>query len=320
MLLRMMYQIAIFFFFVICLNSNSLAQNALVKINIFGKIPTIDSVYFSLTPKDSLPNFQKIVVPNNPMILRLTIGKEYVCRVEGKASVEEESRSFSKNINLLKAKIDEVFEVNFQFHVEHFSSDYINFLTNSTQIINPSREVLKVYTKVMKEDFLAYVLISGHTDTREKTPKQLSLKRAEWVRDELMKAGINPIRMRIESYGKDSPMVPDKVDGKWDKNNMALNRRVQMQLLRGGTAVYYVANLSINPKTSDIRVFQIEPDGQQYDLGKNAFIVFENKLIFELLKGYCYKFFYQTEKGEEKTWYLDLTVADLPNTVVEEIK
>jgi len=312
----------IFLLFVIYLNNNILAQNALIRISIGGKIPNADSVFFSLTPKDSLPNFQKIVVPDTLIILRLPIGKEYVCKVEGKASDKSEHGSFSENINLLKAKTDEVFDVNFQFYAGCWGWDNINFFTNSIQIKQYSREVLEAYKEFMYNYFLVYAEISGHTDATEKNPKQLSLKRAEWVRNELIKAGINPLRISVKGYGKDYPTVPDKVDGKWDKGNMLLNRRVQMRLLRVGTAVYYVANLptSINLKASNIGVFQIAADGQQYYLGKNAFIIFENKLIFELLKGYCYKFFYQTEKGEENSWHLDLTVADLPNTVVAEIK
>jgi outer membrane protein OmpA-like peptidoglycan-associated protein len=317
---RPMKKILLFFTF-FCLNEQVFAQNALVKVNIWGKIPNADSVYFSLTPKDSLPSFQKIVVPNNPMILSVPIGKEYVCKVDER-ELDSYTENFSENINLQTAKTDDVFEVSFQFYAGSSDWDNINFLKNSLKTDIRSKEVLRIYQQFLEEYHLEYVELYGHADATEKNPKQLSLKRAEWVRSELIKAGINPLRIiQVKGFGKDNPTVPNKVEGKWDKGNMALNRRVQMRAMRVGTVINYVVNFPtvINSGATNVKAFQVVANGQQYYLGKNSFLVFQNKLLFELLKGYCYKFSYQTEKGEEKTWDLDLTGENLPNTVVEEI-
>lgn len=70
------------------------------------------------------------------------------------------------------------------------------------------------------------ITIAGHTDSigSDEYNKQLSLARAQSVRDYLRRRGIDASRMKTEGYGKTRPMAPNESD-----EGRALNRRVEIE-------------------------------------------------------------------------------------------
>ncbi|MFY7788865.1 MAG: OmpA family protein, partial [Thermoflexibacteraceae bacterium] len=60
----------------------------------------------------------------------------------------------------------------------------------------------------------------------------LSERRAAAAKQYLIKQGIAEARITSKGYGETAPTVPNMMDGKPDKNNRALNRRVQFKAMR----------------------------------------------------------------------------------------
>ncbi len=64
------------------------------------------------------------------------------------------------------------------------------------------------------------IVVEGHTDERGTTEYNLALgqKRAEGVKDFLVRIGVGQERMRTVSFGKEMPAVPGHDEGAWAKN------------------------------------------------------------------------------------------------------
>ena len=78
------------------------------------------------------------------------------------------------------------------------------------------------------------VEIQGHTDSKGKKSfnKKLSQKRAESVKNYLVKKGINPERVKAVGYGEDQPIAKNtNADGSDNEEGRALNRRIELKIL-----------------------------------------------------------------------------------------
>lgn len=84
----------------------------------------------------------------------------------------------------------------------------------------------------MKEDSTLKLQITGHTDDRgsEEFNLELSMKRANAVRDYLISKGVSAENISVAAKGKNEP-----VNGNSDNNQRALNRRVEFSLVSIGT-------------------------------------------------------------------------------------
>ncbi len=69
----------------------------------------------------------------------------------------------------------------------------------------------------------ARLVIEGHCDERGTTDYNLALgqKRADVVKDYLVKAGVSEKRIKAMSYGKEVPLDPGHGEGAWAKNRRA---------------------------------------------------------------------------------------------------
>ena len=76
------------------------------------------------------------------------------------------------------------------------------------------------------------VTIGGYTDAigSANYNKKLGMKRAEYVRDILLKDGIVAERIEVISYGESQPAAPNRKNGKDNPEGRALNRRVEIIL------------------------------------------------------------------------------------------
>ncbi len=91
-----------------------------------------------------------------------------------------------------------------------------------------SMEALQDALRILKQNPSLKVVIEGHTDSvgKKRANYYLSLRRARWVRDYLVKHGISPERLRIKGYGETRPIGDNRtVSGR------ALNRRVEIKPL-----------------------------------------------------------------------------------------
>ena len=102
----------------------------------------------------------------------------------------------------------------------------IHFRSGST-VIRPSSKplLIKIADFMLKYPFTSFT-IGGHTDSlgSEEYNKQVSLGRAEAIKDFLVKAGVNPKRLKTVGYGFSKPKFLNK--NTWGKTQ--LNRRVEI--------------------------------------------------------------------------------------------
>jgi len=87
--------------------------------------------------------------------------------------------------------------------------------------------VLDEAVRTLKEEGTVAVIVAGHTDSvgSDKYNMKLSLRRANAVRDYLVKQGIPASRIRTEGLGETEPVASnDTADGR------AQNRRVELHV------------------------------------------------------------------------------------------
>jgi OmpA-OmpF porin, OOP family len=104
-----------------------------------------------------------------------------------------------------------------------FEFDRLNFETDSAVIRADSRDQLRNVALILKAYPAAHVKIGGYTDNSGKAEanKQLSRVRAESVRDELQRLGVDSSRIEAEGYGDQHPVADNNTAA-----GRAKNRRV----------------------------------------------------------------------------------------------
>lgn len=101
----------------------------------------------------------------------------------------------------------------------------VNFATDSSEILPSSSQLLsEVADVIMRHPEITRIEIQGHTDNRggRAHNQDLSQRRAEAVRDWLVRAGVEAGRLEARGYGQEQPLVPNIT-----ASNRARNRRVQ---------------------------------------------------------------------------------------------
>lgn len=101
----------------------------------------------------------------------------------------------------------------------------VNFATDSAEILPSSSQLLsEVADVIMRHPEITRIEIQGHTDNRggRQHNQDLSQRRAEAVRDWLVRAGVEATRLEARGYGQEQPLVPNIT-----ASNRARNRRVQ---------------------------------------------------------------------------------------------
>lgn len=105
----------------------------------------------------------------------------------------------------------------------------VNFATDSADILPESDALLsEVADVILRHPELTRIQIQGHTDNRggEQHNQDLSQRRAESVRDWLVRAGVDASRLEARGFGQTEPLVPNITAA-----NRARNRRVQFVIL-----------------------------------------------------------------------------------------
>ena len=107
---------------------------------------------------------------------------------------------------------------------------YINFKYNTAEISGADPiPVLDEVARLMKQNPSMQVKILGHTDSRgaDGYNMNLSLRRAEAVRDWLVKRGIDASRFQVEGKGEAEP-----IDTNDSELGMARNRRIEFKVVQ----------------------------------------------------------------------------------------
>lgn len=172
--------------------------------------------------------------------------------------------------------------------------DNVNFSTNreSILLVRQNVETLEILANFFKNYPYFKIKLTGHTDHLEKNKQKLSLKRAESVKDYLVAHKIPASRIEIEGKADTEPTVPNIVDGKKDKNNMALNRRVEFKssLLFSSTkkAVVLVFADSTAAQETQITANLHYPTGESIEVTERFVYNYENIKILYLYDAFDY--------------------------------
>ncbi|WP_164970262.1 OmpA family protein [Halarcobacter ebronensis] len=127
-------------------------------------------------------------------------------------SKEEVSRKYANEINALP-KMPENYVLYFEW--------------DSSKVVENSRVILNNLIEKLKKEEISYVDVIGYTDTAGDYSynKILSLKRANAIRDILVKSGFDENKISVFFYGESNPIVKTG-DGVPKK----INRRVEVTL------------------------------------------------------------------------------------------
>ncbi|HNR73717.1 MAG TPA: PorP/SprF family type IX secretion system membrane protein [Cyclobacteriaceae bacterium] len=106
---------------------------------------------------------------------------------------------------------------------------HFNFEFNSADLDDESVDFLKNLSQTLHQNELLSLIIEGHTDNvgSDKFNLRLSQRRADAVKHQLIKAGINPNRIKSEGKGMREPLNENLTDAQ-----RADNRRVVLTLVQ----------------------------------------------------------------------------------------
>lgn len=106
---------------------------------------------------------------------------------------------------------------------QRFLSEKVYFGFDDSSLTPEAREVLRRKVDYLRAHPNACVIIEGHCDERGTDEYNLALgsRRAESVKNFLVKAGISASRLRTISYGEERPAVMGHNEEAWAKNRRA---------------------------------------------------------------------------------------------------
>jgi outer membrane protein OmpA-like peptidoglycan-associated protein len=162
---------------------------------------------------------------------RLEPGQVYTLTGEATGNYMEEVDT----LDLTKAQFgDKVNKILYMLDATKIKFDNINFRTARWDLdAAANTELDKVY-KFLTDYPKMKIRIEAHTDYRggDSYNQRLSQNRAKSALDYLVSKGIPTARLQSEGYGEAQPAVPNEVNGKANKANLSLNRRVEFKLVR----------------------------------------------------------------------------------------
>jgi len=112
--------------------------------------------------------------------------------------------------------------------VMNLGSDHLKFEFDKAELRPEDRELLSRIAGIMMTSHDYTISVNGHTDDvgSEAYNQKLSERRAESVRQFLVKSGLSPEILSVEGHGKSLPLVPGTSDAA-----RAKNRRVELGIV-----------------------------------------------------------------------------------------
>jgi peptidoglycan-associated lipoprotein len=103
---------------------------------------------------------------------------------------------------------------------DKFANDIVHFKFDSSVVQDAEQSKVSNVAQGLAADPTAKLLIEGHCDERgtEEYNRALGERRALALREALARDGVDPMRIRTESFGKDKPVDPGHDEAAWAKN------------------------------------------------------------------------------------------------------
>jgi outer membrane protein OmpA-like peptidoglycan-associated protein len=135
------------------------------------------------------------------------------------------------DLSRLEAALDQIAETHRTALglVMNLGSDYLKFEFDKAELRPEDRELLSRVAGILMTSKDYTVSVNGHTDDvgTEEYNQQLSERRAQSVRDYLVKAGLEPAILTVVGHGKKRPLVPGT-----SPEARAKNRRVELGIVK----------------------------------------------------------------------------------------
>ena len=125
------------------------------------------------------------------------------------------------------------------------SSQTLHFPRNAKRVYPKFKKQLKKIAKHLKQNPEAILVVTGHTDDTgpERVNRKLSLTRARWIREQLVKLGVGEDRITIRGVAHDEPVASGKSSKARKKN-----RRVEFEIVMDEVADPTEALASLVPE------------------------------------------------------------------------
>jgi outer membrane protein OmpA-like peptidoglycan-associated protein len=175
----------------------------------------------------SKEQFSGITNENGKFVVKLPSGRTYLTRIKGIGEEQnyqvfsipelQNNQRYGKSQFLIKYDPPKVYTL-----------DNVYFDVNKARLREASYEELDELVSYMKRREHIRVEIAGHTDnvgTKEDNLK-LSQRRAERVKQYLVRKGIDPDRIEAKGYGEDRPVAGNNTEAGRQKN-----RRTEVHIL-----------------------------------------------------------------------------------------
>ena len=103
---------------------------------------------------------------------------------------------------------------------DKFAAQTVYFDFDKFNIKPGEVEKIKVVAAHLKANATHRVEVDGHCDERgtEEYNRALGEKRAQSIREFLVREGVSPDRVRTVSFGEDKPVDPGHTEAAWSKN------------------------------------------------------------------------------------------------------
>jgi outer membrane protein OmpA-like peptidoglycan-associated protein len=154
----------------------------------------------------------KLSKPQDVMITVQKDGHAFDSKLISKEEVKKEQVVIKNNdLNVKPLKVGEAYTIN-----------DILYATNSAELTEKSKFILKGFAKFLEKNPSIEVAIQGHTDDQGDDALNLALSdsRAKGVKEYLVSLGISEDRLNAKGFGESAPKVPNSSD-----QNRAKNRR-----------------------------------------------------------------------------------------------
>ena len=106
-------------------------------------------------------------------------------------------------------------EVNFNIQDVRMPIIYFRYNSLTTVLFNCDTDSFKVSMEKVSKAILGnpstYIAVNGYADKKENKPKALALKRAMYIKNELIKFGLTTDRVAVKSYGTDKMIFSDSL-------------------------------------------------------------------------------------------------------------
>jgi outer membrane protein OmpA-like peptidoglycan-associated protein len=136
------------------------------------------------------------------------------------------SRTFEITVKVNDGECPVTKTVTVEVSCEQVLEGAVNFGPGSSRLDNIAKAILDNIATSLQQYPDQAIIIQGHSDNRgsEEANRRISLKRAEAVRDYLVKRhGIDPGRIKVEAYGSERPVASNDTE-----EGRRQNRRVEI--------------------------------------------------------------------------------------------